>query len=501
MQLSELLYEDEYQSKHQIEGIEINGIVTKADAVTEGTLFVCFETDKKRTKSLLEEALKRGAAAAVTSEYEGEEALPLFRVKNPRKAYAYLWSRWEGKPERRLRIIGITGTNGKTSTTAMLTAILESSGSKTACIGTLGCSMGNVLYHADDGEGEKRLQTMTTPDPDLLYPILRKMADDGAEYVVMEVSSHALELEKVAPIRFLCGIFTNLSPEHLDFHKNMEDYQRAKGKLFSASKLGFLNADDKASLSFAKHCTYRSYLCGVVQDGDIRAEDVEIKKDGVLYTLKDSEAALTLSVPIPGSFTVYNSLLAASCALKLGVCPAVIKRALESIRGVCGRMERITSKEEDFSIFIDYAHTPEALLSLLREVRRFSPPDGRILLLFGCGGDRDKGKRRVMGEIAEKYADFSFVTADNSRNEDTADIIAEILSGMTKEEKRSVFLSRGDAIAAAVEALRPNDTLLLVGKGHETYEINKNGIRPFYEREIVKELLLKKKGCDFSSEN
>ena len=498
MKISDLLYEDEYQSDYQAEDIDIGGIVTSISAVTEGALFVCFEENEARASLLLEEAKKAGAAAAIVGEYGKTAPLPLFKVKSVRKCYAMLWSRKEGKPERRLRIIGVTGTNGKTSSAAMLTAILEGYGCKTACIGTLGCRMGGIQYRAEDEDGEKRLQTMTTPDPDVLYPILRKMADDGAEYVVMEVSSHALALEKVAPIRFLCGIFTNLSPEHLDFHKSMAEYQTAKAKLFSASKLGFLNADDTASIPLSKSCTYRAYLCGVVQDGDIRAEDVVLQKDSVSYTLVEGDTRLPISVPIPGGFTVYNSLLAASCALKLGVCPAVISNALERMRGVCGRMERITANEDTFSIFIDYAHTPQALLSLLREVRRFAPQDGRILLLFGCGGDRDKSKRRAMGEIAEEYADLSFITADNSRSEETEAIIADILSGMTKQEKRRVIPSRRDAIMAAVECLQPNDTLLLVGKGHETYEIDKKGRRPFYEKEIVMQALLKKKGCDFS---
>ncbi len=505
MKLSHLLYEDEYSIGTRPDTVEIDEITCNAYAVRRNALYVCLKESRDECIALLDQACENGASAAIVGEIDvatSDFPIPIFKVKNPRVTYAYLWSRHEGKPERRVRIIGVTGTNGKTSTAKMLTEIFSEGGYKTAYIGTLGCSLCNKSYHAPCDADEDRLSTMTTPDPDLLYPILRQMADDGAEYVVMEVSSHALALEKVAPISFLAGIFTNLTPEHLDFHKSMDAYLEAKSRLFSTSQIGILNADDAAASVLAPLCKYKSYLCGAVNAAEIAATEIKIENaDGVSYILLDRETELPIFVPIPGSFTVYNSLLAAVCALKLGICPSVVQAALTRVSGITGRMERITDKSAPFSILIDYAHTPHALLSLLKEARRFRNPGGRILLLFGCGGDRDKSKRARMGRIAEEYADLIYVTSDNSRSEDPAAIVKDILEGISDKSKCRVVLSRYEAIRQAIGELSENDILLLVGKGHESYEIDKNGMHRFDERKIVKSLLEKRKRGDTVFEN
>lgn len=500
MRLSSLLYEGEYTSAYAPDDIEVSAIVSDTRGLRAGCLFVCLKGQRFDSHTLLQK-IKEGGAAAIVIENGAIasplEEIPIFEVKSTRIALSLLHSRFCGDPQKDLTIIGITGTNGKTSTAVMLYGILQKAGIKAGLIGTVECLYDGKRYTLPDGDEKGgRLLSMTTPDPDILYPILQKMKEEGITHVIMEVSSHALALEKVYPLHFEIGIFTNLSPEHLDFHSDLSSYLAAKSKLFLRSKVAVLNGDDKASLRLKNGIPCRSILCGLEKSNDYLADSVSLLgRSGVAYTLSLPEARVRIRVPIAGSFTVYNSMLALAAAKELGISPLTAAEALNEQTTVRGRMERIPLGEFDkqFSVFIDYAHTEEALRALLTSVRGFCAPKERIVLLFGCGGDRDKSKRPKMGRAAEELADFCIVTSDNSRSEPSEEIIKDILSGMRAPNAAKVIKNRKEAIEYAILHAEIGDIVLLCGKGHETYEIKKSGISHFDERKIVESALEKRK--------
>ena len=503
MKLSKLLYEGEYTSPDNPDKIEISHIVSDTRGLREGCLFVCLRGLRFDSHTLLQK-IRDGGAAAIIAERgaipQETPEIPIFEVKSTRIALSLLHSRFCQEPQRDLHIVGITGTNGKTSTAVMLYSILQKAGIKAGLIGTVECLYDGKRYALpEDEDAGRRLLSMTTPDPDVLYPILQKMKEEGITHVVMEVSSHALSLEKVYPITFDVGIFTNLSPEHLDFHCDMESYLAAKGKLFKQARLAILNGDDEAASRLREKIPCRAITCGLQKQNDLRADSVSLLGSrGVSYTLSLPEARLRVRVPIAGSFTVYNSMLATAAAKALGISPLAAADALSEQATVRGRMEKLPLGEfdKDFSVFIDYAHTEEALRSLLVSVRGFATHGERIVLLFGCGGDRDKTKRPKMGRVAETLADLCILTSDNCRTEKCEDILNDILSGMEDPKKPTVIKNRKEAIEYAILTLRAGDILLLCGKGHETYEIKKSGVCHFDERKIVLDALEKRKNGD-----
>ncbi len=503
MKLSSLLYEGEYVSEHSPETIEVTAIASDTRGLRPGCLFVCLKGLRFDSHTLLQKIKEGGAAAIVVESGAITRPLPeipIFEVKSTRVALSLLYSRFCGDPQRDLCLVGITGTNGKTSTAVMLYGILQKAGIKAGLIGTVECLYDGKRYALPDGdERGARLLSMTTPDPDILYPILQKMKEEGITHVIMEVSSHALALEKVYPLTFDVGIFTNLSPEHLDFHSDLDTYLAAKAKLFDQARIAILNGDDKASSRLKSAIPCRTILCGLEKGNDYRADSVSLLGSrGVAYTLSLPEARVRIRVPIAGGFTVCNSMLATAAAKELGISPLTAAEALREQATVKGRMERLFLGEFDkiFSVFIDYAHTEEALRSLLVSVRGFAAPTERIVLLFGCGGDRDKTKRPKMGRIAEELADFCIVTTDNSRTEPSDGIIKDILSGMREPDACTVIKNRKEAIEYAVLNAKAGDIILLCGKGHETYEIKNSGIRRFDERKIVEAALEKRKNGD-----
>ncbi len=501
MKLSELLYPGEYRSACDAEKITVQGLACHTDRMQEGFLFICLRGAHFDSLTLIEKIAASGACAVITERGtlpREDSAVPIFEVKNARAALATVYSRFYKNPADAMTVIGITGTNGKSSTAAILYGILRRAGKHTALIGTVECLIDGRRYSLPEEEGGNRLRTMTTPDPDILYPMLAKMKEEGIEYVVMEVSSHALALSKVSPIRFRLALFTNLSPEHLDFHDTIESYLAAKSILFRQADIGIFNCDDARAEELIAASTCRAVRTGVVWQGDARASDIVLRgARGVSYTYLSEKARMRVQVPLPGEFTVYNSLLALQAAVELGIRPAEITAALSDLPPVRGRLERLPLPDwADFSVFIDYAHTEEALRALLTSVRRFRQSGQRIVLLFGCGGDRDKGKRAAMGRVAEELSDFLIITSDNSRSEDPAAIIREIQSGTSQKEKQTVIKSRRSAIEYAILNARPKDILLLCGKGHETYEIDRRGVHYFDEREIVRAALEKRKNGD-----
>ena len=469
---------------------EIETIVTDSRDLAKNCMFICIRGLHTDGHAYIGEAIRAGAACIITDSQYGGEAdagrTLLLRATDTRCACAKLFDAWYGYPSRRLRFIGVTGTNGKTSVTHMLKSIFEAALCRCGLVGTVGCeSAGRFL---DSTPHHARLANMTTPDPEELYRILREMADDGVEYVLMEVTSHALALHKLEPIEFEAAIFTNLTPEHLDFHGSMEAYAKAKATLLAKSRLAILNADSPYVGQMRAACKGRAVTCSVKGNADYTAEGVSVGEGGVSYRLSSGSSTLRLSCPIAGDFTVVNSMQAAICALELEVGAAAIKVGLSSLAGIRGRMERVRlGLDADFTVLIDYAHTPDALENLLRTVKRLRKPGQRTVLLFGCGGDRDKSKRKTMGAIASAYADVIVLTSDNSRSEDPQAIINDILTGIDPQTLCYVIPNRREAITYAVQTAKKGDLLLLAGKGHEEYEITKEGRKPFREKEIVRE--------------
>lgn len=492
MKLYELLSAVETFSYENPENLEITGITSDSRRVRQGDLFVCIRGLHADGHSYLQDAVYAGAVAVMTE--AGCDCVPPdvphIVVPSTRSALAKLYHAWYGRPGDRLHLIAVTGTNGKTSVSFMLRAIWEASLEKCGLIGTVHCYSGGRLLHRQE---HSSLANMTTPDPEELYRYLAEMVADGVETVVMEATSHALALGKLDALHFDAAIFTNLTPEHLDFHGSMEEYFSAKSKLFDMCDLAILNRDDPWAMKLASRLCCPVRLCAVRHtDADYLAEDISDEGvDGIVYRLRGQDVRMRVHCPIPGAFSIINSLQAATLALELGKAPSCIHDALGSMDGVRGRMERVRLPlGADFNVFIDYAHTPDALENLLRAARSFCRDQNRLVVVFGCGGDRDRGKRPVMGKLATQMADFVVVTSDNSRSERSESIIAEIVSGIPDDKKESytVIPDRREAIEYVLCHAKQGDIILLAGKGHETYEINQTGRHPFDEREIVKEI-------------
>jgi len=468
-------------SEENLGEMEIAGIASHSRKVKKGYLFVALRGLNYDGAQYVGDAFLRGAAFVISERpLEGRRVMV---VENARLALSRLWDAWYAHPAKELSLIGITGTNGKTSCATMLFHILSEAGHRCGLIGTVECKCGNIDLRKKDAQS---LANMTTPDPEELYRVLAQMRDLGAAYVVMEVTSHALALDKVAPLFFKRAVFTNLSNDHLDFHGDTEAYFLEKQKLFGACEMALLSYSTVYGMRLAKglECPFLELSPKTVREIAYHGAK------GVSFVLRVTrDVEVPLYVPVPGAFTVENAGLAALTAFSLEVEKDVIKRALESFPGVRGRMERICAETKDISVFLDYAHTPDALEKLLLSARGFAAPHQRIVVLFGCGGDRDKGKRKEMGRIASRHADLVILTSDNARGEDPDAILEQILRGVDKEKPYSVIKDRRLAIAYAIENARAGDILLLAGKGHEDYEIRGKTRLPFSEREIVAECL------------
>lgn len=458
---------------------DISEIVTDSASASPSSLFLAIRGLHRDGHDFLSRAAALGACAAVVEpDYDGpDHGMLLIKTPDTRAASALLYSRFWGDPQNDLTIVCVTGTNGKTSVCHMLRAIWRGAGCKAELIGTIG-------------------QPLTTPDPPDLYRMLRQMADRGTKTVFMEASSHALALRKLSPLRPKYGIFTNLTPEHLDFHKDMENYLCAKAKLFQSCHTGIVNADDGYSAQLIRQSSCDIIRYSALTDAvDFTARNiVSLGTGGIRYDCLTRNHLFRIHSTIPGKFTVYNSLAAVACAYTEGISPDCIRYALRGMEAIPGRLERVSLPSRQFAVYLDFAHTPDALESILRTLREFMPKRGRLTVLFGCGGDRDKQKRPLMGKIASRLADFVIVTSDNSRSEDPIAIIDDILSGITPDTPHMVIPGRREAIEYAVRTAAPGDVLLLAGKGHESYEIDKNGKHPFSERSIVREAYEKRFG-------
>ena len=485
----------------------IRGITSDSRRVEAGWLFVAIPGIHTDGAAFISQAVERGAAAVVALPHTAHPAdIALVAHSSPRKALSLLCDAWYEHPGKKLRLVGVTGTNGKTSVSTMLAHILRYADIPVGVIGTLGVT--TPLGQKTNAAASDATANMTTPDPEALYEILSDMAEEGTTFkektvVIMEVSSHALLLEKTAPLYFDCGVFTNLTPEHLDMHGNMEDYYAAKRRLFSSCRMAVVNADDpfgerlisdpdtSAEIWYSCHTSpiyqcvdtlHPGRCCNRVYAGQVKLQG----SGGVEYRLLSPKMRVRLYCPVPGIFSVMNSMEAAVVAMTMGVAPGKIKDALSLFGGVPGRMERIPlAPHIDFSVFVDYAHTPDALANLLTSAKRLNKSGERLVLLFGCGGDRDRSKRPLMAAVASRLADFVIITSDNSRGENPSEILDDILSGMDPSCDHVVIPDRREAIAYAIRSARRGDVILLAGKGHETYEIDNHGRHPFCEKELV----------------
>ena len=481
MRLGNVLREIGIECPEEYRSLEFKDIVTDSRQA-DGCMFICLVGYNRDGHDYVEDAVNNGAVVIVAEQVRewcvGGAAI--IKVDNTARCAALLYNLQCGKPTERLKIIGVTGTNGKTSTCMALDCILREAGYRVGVIGTLGC-------FADGGVLPFEGKMLTTPEQKDLYLILRRMADMGITHVAMEVSSHALALGRTDAIEFEYGVFTNLTRDHLDFHGDMEEYFRQKSKLFQESRRAVVNFDDAYGKRLCS--TYGGALRVSRTDGDTVATDVECGVLGCRYKLLTKNKEYNIEIGASGDFSVTNTQLAATVALDMGIEPCAVVRGLAHFWGAEGRMERITGEFCPFRVFIDYAHTPDALESALRSVRGFKGEKGRVILLFGCGGDRDRGKRRQMANVASRFADFVIVTSDNPRSEEPQDIINDILKGIDKEKEYTVIVSRRQAIEYAVKIAATGDIILLAGKGHEKYEITADGTHLFDERSIVENAL------------
>ncbi|WP_368294018.1 UDP-N-acetylmuramoyl-L-alanyl-D-glutamate--2,6-diaminopimelate ligase [Dehalobacter sp. TBBPA1] len=440
----------------------INGIAHDSRTVSPGNLYVCIRGYQADGHAFAEAAVRAGATALAVEEFL-PLAVPQLKFVDTRKAMGFLAAEVFGNPSGRLELVGITGTNGKTTVTHLIERIVQQSGKKTGLIGTLGSRIGNNAYPGQH----------TTPESTEIQHLLAEMVAENVDLAVMEVSSHALDLGRVNGCVFNAGIFTNLTQDHLDYHKDMQEYLKAKALLFSglnggkAGQLAVLNADDGSCVFLKEQAGCRVVTYGVDHEADYRAVNIRLSDRGVEFDVLFHGKSAGIFYSTPGKFSVYNVLAAIAWALESGYPTEIVVQALHSIKGVPGRFESIR-KGQPFLVIVDYAHTPDGLENVLRTAREIT--GGKLITVFGCGGDRDRKKRPLMGEAAGRFSDYIVVTSDNPRTEDPDEIIKDIIPGL-KSANYKVIKDRRSAIDEACMAAGSGDTILIAGKGHEDYQI------------------------------
>ncbi len=482
MKLYHLVKDAENTGIENLKEIEIANVTANITDVRKGSLFVAVKGLNFDGNEFVPEALEKGASAIITerSDIIGSENRPIICVENSRKALAYAASEFFGRPSEKLCMIGITGTNGKTSTAHLIAHILTENGIRCGILGTVGAKFGDRSENLSH----------TTPDSVTLHSILAKMVAEGITHVVMEVSSHALDQDRVFGINFKIGIFTNLSVDHLDYHKDMKSYARSKLKLFEMSEICIANKDSDFSEPFVKYKNgkKRVFTFSAHGDSDYKAENISVSADGNRFDVVkyNTITAMNVKEKLCGFFNVYNTLAAIAAADVLGLTESEIFAPLSTFLSVKGRMETVETGL-GFTVIIDYAHTPDGLGNVLSSIRLYCK--GKILTVFGCGGDRDRSKRPLMGKVASSLSDFVVVTSDNPRGEDPENIITDILVGMKDKNNFAVISDRREAIRYALLKAGKNDIVLLAGKGHETYQIINGEKYHFDEREEIEKFL------------
>lgn len=458
--------------------VEISNIQYDSRKVKSNDVFVAIRGFSTDGHNYIEKAMELGAKVIIVErdvEIQ-DENITVIKVSDGRIALAKISANYYGNPERKLKIIGVTGTNGKTTSTFMLKSMLESLGKRVGLIGTIA----NYI-------GSKKLKSeRTTPESLELFKLLDEMVRENIDYCVMEVSSHSLELNRVYGIEFSSGIYTNLTQDHLDFHETFENYFNAKAKLFENSKSIIINVDDKYGdrliKRFGSTITY-----SIDGDGELNATNLNIFSKGVTFKLNYKGSEYPVKINIPGKYNVHNALGCIGAAICEGFTINESVKGIETMFAVPGRCEIVTHNSSlDYDIVIDYAHTPDGLENILKTAREFT--QGKLICVFGCGGDRDKTKRPLMGEIASRLSDTALVTSDNPRNEEPMDIINDILKGINKDNY-IVEENRREAIKKAMKLTKAGDVIVIAGKGHEDYQIIKDKVIHFDEREVVQSLI------------
>lgn len=470
--------------------VEITGIQTDSRKVKPGDLFICLQGHTVNGHVYADKAVQQGAVALVIQE-DVQVNVPKIVVKDTRFAMAVLANHYYSYPSKQLKLIGVTGTNGKTTTTYLIDHILNDALAKTGLIGTIQMKIDNQFYEMSG----------TTPEALELQQSFHKMVEANTDYCIMEVSSHALEQGRVKGCDFRTAIFTNLTQDHLDYHETMDNYLQAKGLLFSRlgndfasesneRRYAVLNADDAASSTFAKLTSAEVITYGIEQEADIRASAIRIHAKGTSFHVSTPWGETDIQLQMVGKFNVYNALAALTAALLEGLSLKQVADSLASVQGVDGRVETVDAGQE-FAVIVDYAHTPDGLENVLSTVKEFA--EGQIICVFGCGGDRDRTKRPIMGSIAAQYADYVLVTSDNPRTEDPIVILQDIEQGLLQDkvskERYELIADRKEAIQKAIEMASPKDVVLIAGKGHETYQLIQGMTYDFDDRLVAKEAL------------
>lgn len=485
MKLDELIEHLDYKDLIDFKNVEISGISYNSKTTKKGDIFVCLTGEFTDGHEFAQSAIDNGAVALLVEKKVDAGKIPQVMVSCARHKIADIADRFYSSPSKGINLIGITGTNGKTTVTHLIQKILEEKNEKCALIGTLG-------YKLSSG-GEYRDAKHTTPQAPELQATLRMIKDlEKIDNVVMEVSSHALEQNRVGGCRFKGSILTNLTQDHLDYHITMDNYFEAKSILFKNLKendFAVINTDDKYAQKFLDIIPegVRIFTYGSKQEADVRATDVKFSLNGAEFTLVTKEGTHSVNLHMNGMFSVYNVLAALTSAIAMDIDVKVALKSLENIKGVAGRFEVVAKKP---LVIVDYAHTPDGLENVLNSAREITPKDGKLICLFGCGGDRDATKRPKMGAIAEKIADKIVITSDNPRSEDPQQIITDIISGLksVNPEKVTVEPDRGNAIGLLKTLAENNDVVLIAGKGHEDYQILKDRTIHFDDREEARKV-------------
>ncbi len=464
--------------------LEITGITYDSRKVQAGFLFVCISGFKTDGHMFIDQAVDNGAAAILTEkEVDIRPDVTLCVTSSSRQALSSISANFYHHPSQSLRVVGVTGTNGKTTTTHLIKAILDEAGYKTSILGTLYGLIGNQATE----------MAHTTPEAPELEEFLFSSLQAGVQYAIIEVSSHALDLFRVNDVDFNVGVFTNLTQDHLDYHQTMDKYLLSKLKLFKnlpikEKNYTIVNADDGAAKDFIQASGNRCYTYGINNNADVRAVNIKTTMKGSTFKIKWSDGDFNIEMKLIGLFSIYNALAAICFALNEGVQVDFIKSALDKVQGVAGRFETVDCGQK-FNVIVDYAHTPDGLENILSTARNITKK--RLICLFGCGGDRDRTKRPLMGEVAARYSDFCVVTSDNPRSEDPQAIIEDIIPGLDKNpnSRYAIIVDRREAIRHALNLAREGDIVIIAGKGHETYQLIQGKKYDFDDRKIAAEIL------------
>jgi UDP-N-acetylmuramoyl-L-alanyl-D-glutamate--2,6-diaminopimelate ligase len=477
LNISELLKGIDYEIVRGNPEIEVTNVQYDSRKINKGDIFVAIEGFSTDGHNFINNAVAKGAAAIIVQKHvDNISGCVVIKVEDTRKALAIAASNFNGKPSKKMKLIGITGTNGKTTSTYMIKAILEAAGYKVGLIGTIA----NFI-------GEKKVPAhRTTPESLELHEMFKTMIDNGVQYCIMEVSSHSLALNRVYGINYSSAIFTNLTQDHLDFHKTFEEYFNAKAILFKNTLCSVINSDDEYGRRLMGFASGKKLTYAVEADCDIKAENIVMHSRGTDFDIKYKNKLEKINLMLPGKYNVYNALCAAAVCINEGIGMEHVKRGLSEIN-VPGRCEIVTKNYNlGFEVIVDYAHSPDGLYNVLNTVREFTK--GRLISVFGCGGDRDKTKRPIMGKIASELSDIAVVTSDNPRSEEPDVIIDDIIEGV-KKDNYIVIENRRNAIKNAIEIAKPGDVIVVAGKGHEDYQEIKGQTFHFDEREIIKEII------------